>query len=162
MCICNRECWQTSASAQYYAAPSLLRDTGPDAARSPQTATGDRITRSEDGKTMGEKLAVGDLSQKELMDEIRKDPVGQRNPLLQRMVNCIRNEPTESKLAVLCTKPRREWLLIRMNGRGKPVTFIGEKFTDINDADWAVFRARMRRYFGIELPPARSAGKERQ
>jgi hypothetical protein len=38
-----------------------------------------------------------------------------------------------------------------MNGRGKPMTLRDEVFHDINDAEWAIFKLRMKRHFDVDL-----------
>ncbi|MEO9612857.1 MAG: ABC transporter permease [Nitratireductor sp.] len=86
-----------------------------------------------------------------LVAEFRAKPTGQHSPALQRIVNHIRSEPMTGKLALLCTKPHEEWRLVEMNGRGKPMTLRDEVFHDINDAEWAIFKLRMKRHFDIDL-----------
>ncbi|MCP4382229.1 MAG: ABC transporter permease [Hyphomicrobiales bacterium] len=105
--------------------------------------------------TLDIRYFIGDAKLDDLVDEFRRNPTGQHSASLQRLINRIRSEPMEGKLALLCTKPHEEWILIQMNGRKKPITVIGDKFNDINDAEWAVFRRRIKRHFGIDLPEPR-------
>ena len=38
-----------------------------------------------------------------------------------------------------------------MNGRTKAITDLGEVFDSVDDAEWAIFKRRIKRHFGIEL-----------
>lgn len=97
-----------------------------------------------------ERLIQGqDLSQ--LVAEFRAKPTGQHSPALQRLINHIRSEPMRGKLALLCTRPHEEWRLVQMNGRGKPMTLLDGVFHDIIDAEWTIFKLRMKRHFDIDL-----------
>lgn len=86
-----------------------------------------------------------------LVAEFRAKPTGQHSPALQRLINHVRSEPMAGKLALLCTRPHEEWRLVRMNGRGKPMTLLDGVFHDINEAEWAIFKMRMKRHFDIVL-----------
>lgn len=86
-----------------------------------------------------------------LVAEFRARPTGQHSPALQRLVNHIRSEPMTGKLALLCTRPHEEWRLVQMNGRGKPMTLLDGVFHDINAAEWAIFKMRMKRHFDVTL-----------
>jgi hypothetical protein len=87
----------------------------------------------------------------ELVAEFRAKTTGQHSPALQRLINHIRSEPMEGKLALLCTRPHEEWRLVQMNGRGKPMTLLDGIFQDLDEAEWAIFKLRMKRHFDIEL-----------
>ncbi|MBN9237825.1 ABC transporter permease [Mesorhizobium hungaricum] len=87
----------------------------------------------------------------ELVTEFRAKTTGQHSPALQRLINRIRSEPMTGKLALLCTRPHEEWRLVQMNGRGKPMTLLDGVFHDLNDAEWAIFKLRMKRHFDIDL-----------
>lgn len=76
---------------------------------------------------------------------------GQHSPALQRLVNWLRSEPMEGKLAVLCTVPHQQWVLVRMHGRGKPISVLGESFCDMDDAERAIFRHRVRARLGYVI-----------
>lgn len=86
-----------------------------------------------------------------LVAEFRAKPTGQHSSALQRLVNHIRSEPMAGKLALLCTRPHEEWRLVQMNGRGKPMTLLDGLFHDINEAEWAIFKLRMKRHFNIDV-----------
>lgn len=97
-----------------------------------------------------EKLIQGqDLAA--LVAEFRAKTTGQHSPALQRLINHIRSEPMDGKLGLLCTRPHEEWCLIQMNGRGKPITFLDSIFHSLDEAEWAIFKLRMKRHFDIDL-----------
>jgi hypothetical protein len=92
----------------------------------------------------------------ELFDEFSKSTTGQHSADLQRVVNWLRSEPMEGKLALLCTSPHREWELVKMNGRGKPMTHLGEVFNDIDDAERAIFKRRIKARIGYSIGEGQS------
>lgn len=83
-----------------------------------------------------------------LYQEFCAQTTGQHSAALQRLLNWLRSEPMEGKLAVLCTTPHRHWVLVRMQGRGRPLSVLGERFTDIDAAERAIFRHRVRERLG--------------
>lgn len=87
----------------------------------------------------------------QLAAEFRNKVTGQHSPALQRLLNHIRSEPMEGKLALLCTRPHEQWRLIQMNGRTRAITDLGEVYDNLDDAEWAIFKRRIKRHFGIEL-----------
>ena len=54
---------------------------------------------------------------------------------------------------LVCTKPFREWTLARHPGeRGRPIEFLREqRFTSLEEAEWAVFRPRWKAHTGEDL-----------
>ena len=86
-----------------------------------------------------------------LYREFRVKTTGQHSPALQRLINWLRSEPMEGKLAVLCIEPHKKWVLVRMNGRGLPISCLGETFSDIDDAERAIFRHRVRARLGYAI-----------
>ncbi len=87
------------------------------------------------------------------VDEFRQNPSGPHSPNLQRVLNVMRGSPTAGKYCLICTKPFAEWQLARMSGRrGTPPTPVDDTlFTDLAEAEWAVFRQRWRELTGEEL-----------
>jgi hypothetical protein len=86
-----------------------------------------------------------------LYEEFAAKTTGQHSQDLQLLVNWLRGEPMTGKLALLCTVPHREWTLIRMNGRGLPVTRLDEVYHDIDEAERAIFRLRIKMRVGYEI-----------
>ena len=87
------------------------------------------------------------------VDEFRQNPLGPHSPNLQRVLNLMRGAPTAGKYCLICTKPFSEWRLARMSGqRGVPAAPIDhDVFTDLAEAEWAVFRRRWRELTGEDL-----------
>ena len=87
------------------------------------------------------------------IDEFRQQPIGPHSPNLQRLLNAMRGGSNEGRYCLICTKPVQEWQLARMTGkRGKPpVPVEGEIFTDLREAEWAVFRRRWKEATGEDL-----------
>src|SRR6218665_2543100 len=83
---------------------------------------------------------------------------GQHSPALQRLINWLRSDPMQGKLALLCTVPHKEWQLVRMNGRGLPMSRLEETYHDIDDAERAIFRHRVRARLRYP-PPAAGPGR---
>ena len=77
-----------------------------------------------------------------------------QSPGLQRLLWRFRGAPLAGKYALICTKPDREWRLIRLSGvRGEPLTPVpGKVFRSLAEAERAVFRLRWREATGRELP----------
>ncbi len=88
---------------------------------------------------------------RKLIDEFRSNPNGQHSKDLQRLLNLFRGEDIEGKYIVLCTKPFKEWELGQTTGRAKPIKRLGLKFTNLDDAEWEVFKRRWKRYTGETL-----------
>src|SRR6218665_2543834 len=77
---------------------------------------------------------------------------GQHSPALQRLINWLRSDPMQGKLALLCTVPHKEWQLVRMNGRGLPMSRLEETYHDIDDALPAGWPARAAPAASRSLP----------
>jgi hypothetical protein len=86
-----------------------------------------------------------------LYKEFAAKTTGQHSLGLQRLINWLRSDAMEGKLALLCTVPHREWVLIQMNGRGHPITRLDEVFHDIDDAERAIFRRRVQMRLGYTI-----------
>ena len=88
------------------------------------------------------------------IDEFRAKPVGRHSPGLTRVLNAMRGVPQAGKLVLVCTKPHREWAVGRLTGtRGDAIEIIpGLTFTDLNDAELAIFRRRWKEHTGADLP----------
>lgn len=87
-----------------------------------------------------------------LVDEFRKTPIGKHSPDLQRVLNALRGLPHDRHVLV-CRKPYREWVLARLTGRrGElPEIFEDEVFTDLAEAEWALFKRRWKTHTGEDL-----------
>jgi hypothetical protein len=87
-------------------------------------------------------------------DEFQAKPVGKHSPALQRVLNAMRGVPQQGKFVLVCVKPHREWVVGRLTGvRGDSVKIIPDlRFTDLNEAELAIFRRRWKQHTGVDLP----------
>ena len=88
-----------------------------------------------------------------LAEEFLADPLGHHSPELQRVLWVMRGAPLKGKYALVCTKPYREWMLVRMSGeRGTPPRPLrSHVYASIADAERAVFRLRWKAFTGRAL-----------
>ena len=87
----------------------------------------------------------------ELYKEFAAKTTGQHSPPLQRLINWLRSDAMEGKLALLCTRPHEEWVMIQMNGRAKAFTPLHHVFTSIDEAEKAIFRRRVEMRLGYTI-----------
>ena len=85
--------------------------------------------------------------------EFRRDPLGIPSPGLQRVMNALRGGPRRGKYVLIVKEPFRRWGLGRLPAeRGQPVEVIdGIEFTDLAEAEWAVFKLRWKQSTGQDL-----------
>ncbi|MBL9034099.1 MAG: hypothetical protein JNN33_04995 [Rhodospirillaceae bacterium] len=89
---------------------------------------------------------------RQYVEEFRAQPVGPHSPGLQRILNAMRSAPQAGKYVLVATKPHREWTLGILSGkRGEPVQLTSHVFTDLNEAELYVFRARWKAMTGEEI-----------
>tara|TARA_B100000809_G_C14822563_1_gene417978 strand:+ start:77 stop:367 length:291 start_codon:yes stop_codon:yes gene_type:complete len=83
------------------------------------------------------------------IEEFRKTPIGHHSTDLQVILNELRALPMEDKHCLVCTKANREWQLAKTTGvRGKPIKMLSKKFTNLEDAEWYVFKQRWKQLRG--------------
>lgn len=85
--------------------------------------------------------------------EFRADPLGMPSPGLQRVLNLLRGGPKSGKYVLVVAEPFRRWILGRLPAeRGQPVELLdGTEFTDLAEAEWAVFKLRWKAHTGKDL-----------
>jgi len=84
--------------------------------------------------------------------EFMASPVGLHSPGLQRVLNAMRGEPLAGKYVLVEIVPHRQWQLARLTGeRGQPVPLLDTVFTDLLDAERAIFRLRWKEHVGEDL-----------
>ena len=85
--------------------------------------------------------------------EFKAHPVGFHSPGLQRVLNVLRGGPKEGKYVLVVREPFKTWVLGRLPpGRGEPIEILeGEEFTDLEEAEWAVFKRRWAAQTGRDL-----------
>ena len=89
----------------------------------------------------------------DLAREFMATPVGHHSPNLQRLLRTMRGGAVAGKYALLNTKPGHEWMLIQLSGeRGvAPKEFEQHVYSDLDEAERAVFRLRWKQQTGREL-----------
>lgn len=85
--------------------------------------------------------------------EFKAQPVGEHSPGLQRVLNVLRGGPKAGKYVLVVREPFKRWVLGRLPAeRGQPVEILeGQEFTDLDAAEWAVFKLRWEAHTGREL-----------
>jgi hypothetical protein len=85
--------------------------------------------------------------------EFKKQPLGYHSPGLQRVLNAMRGGPKAGKYVLVVREPFERWVLGRLPAaRGAPVEILkGQEFTDLEDAEWAVFKLRWKAHTGRDL-----------
>uniref|UniRef100_UPI0031D3D304 hypothetical protein n=1 Tax=Inquilinus sp. TaxID=1932117 RepID=UPI0031D3D304 len=96
-----------------------------------------------------------DPSRLDLAREFRSRPFGLHSPELQAVLIRMRSLPIEGKHCLIVLEPRARWLLARMEGQPlRPVPVPGIVFTDLAEAEWAVFKLRWHALTGHDLAAA--------
>ncbi|MCO5064246.1 MAG: ABC transporter permease [Rhizobiaceae bacterium] len=97
-----------------------------------------------------------DAQEQEALHEFEHDPAGRHSPALQKIVNRMRGGSVNNKLVLFCTKPHKEWILARLNGRAKPITFYWDrKFTNLDEAEVEIYRMRLAEMKGADTVEAK-------
>lgn len=87
------------------------------------------------------------------IDEFRRRPIGAHSPGLQRLLNIMRHDPSGRQVVLVCRKPFAEWVLGLMPpDRAEPIAVEDSAvFTNIEEAEWEVFRRRWRAITGEDI-----------
>lgn len=87
------------------------------------------------------------------IEEFRQKPIGAHSPGLQRLLNTMRHDPSGKQIVLVCKRPFEEWVLGLMPvDRREPIAIEdGPIFTDIEEAEWEVFRRRWRLLTGESI-----------
>jgi hypothetical protein len=94
-----------------------------------------------------------DPTRTELAREFKERPMGAHSAELEKVLLIMRWGSVRGKSLIMCTKPDREWRLVKMGPRrGTPMTEYGPTYTRFADAVWACFRARWLEVTGKECP----------
>jgi hypothetical protein len=89
---------------------------------------------------------------REVIEEFKRNPIGNHSPRLQRLMNLFRGAPMEGKYVLVCTTPYKEWALGQLTGkRGEPIRMTNQVFHSIEDAEWYVFKQRWKHHTGEDL-----------
>ncbi len=92
-------------------------------------------------------------SDRAVVDEFRRNPIGKHSPALQRVLNALRTGPLPGKYVLVVTRPHREWMLAQLpEGPGRPFRLHPDRvFHSIEEAEWAVFKLRWEQRTGERL-----------
>lgn len=84
--------------------------------------------------------------------EFMQTPVGIHSAGLQRILNVFRGEPLAGKYVLVEVHPHAKWQLARLTGqRGAPIPLLDQFFTDLAEAERAVFKLRWKEHTGRDL-----------
>jgi hypothetical protein len=85
--------------------------------------------------------------------EFKAQPIGYHSPGLQRVLNLLRGGPKVGKYVLVVREPFKRWVLGRLPAeRGMPVEILeDQEFTDLAEAEWAVFQLRWKAHGGPDL-----------
>ncbi|HEY4163567.1 MAG TPA: hypothetical protein VGM59_10935 [Dongiaceae bacterium] len=99
---------------------------------------------------------INPATDREYIEEFRKQPIGAHSPGLARLLTVMRQDPSGRQVILVCRKPFAEWVLGEMPAsRADPVAIEDTPvFTSREEAEWEVFRRRWRKLTGeaINLP----------
>jgi len=92
-------------------------------------------------------------SDRQFIEEFRRQPIGAHSPGLQRLLNLVRHDPSGWQVILVCRKPFAEWVLGLMPpDRAGPISIEDSPiFTSREAAEWEVFRRRWRLHTGEDL-----------
>lgn len=89
----------------------------------------------------------------QLAQEFRANPHGRHSAGLQRVLNCMRSEPFSNHYVLVQERKDQPYRLARLGSTpADPVSYTGDTFVTLEDAEWAVFKLRWRMLFGTDLP----------
>ena len=88
-----------------------------------------------------------------LAQEFRAQPRGRHSAELQRVLNRMRTEPFSGRYVLVQETKGLPYRLARLGATpSEPISYTGDTFATLEDAEWAVFKLRWRRLFGRDLP----------
>lgn len=84
--------------------------------------------------------------------EYKANPFGEHSPDLQYLLNLMRQPSGEPFYLLVVTEPYRRWTLaVKEPGTLAPPRLTNTVFTDLEAAEWAVFKLRWKALAGAEL-----------
>ena len=120
-----------------------------------RTASGRMRRLSRADRSGGPSMYDIDPSRLDLAREFRQRPFGLHGGELQAVLDRMRSMPIEGKHVLLVVKPNALWILARMQGEPlQPVPVPGVVFTDLEEAEWTVFKLRWQALTGHDLAAA--------
>jgi N,N-dimethylformamidase len=79
-------------------------------------------------------------------------PFGPHAPDVAALATALRMAPVAGKYVLIAAHDGGSWELAQLTGRRyEAPTLLGERFTDLAEAEWAVFRRRWQARTGVPL-----------
>ena len=93
-----------------------------------------------------------DSSRTDLAREYKAKPFGEHSPDLQYLLNLMRLPGEAEFYLLVATEANRRWTLaIKQPGTLQPPRLTNTVFTDLEAAEWAVFKLRWKALGGAEI-----------
>jgi hypothetical protein len=90
-----------------------------------------------------------------LAQEFRANPYGRHGADLQRILNRMRSAPFAGRHVLVQERKGMPYRLARLGPTpSDPLSYTGDTFVTLPEAEWAVFTLRWRELFGTDLPAA--------
>ena len=88
-----------------------------------------------------------------LAHEFRANPHGRHSAELQRVLNQMRSEPFDGHYVLVQEHKGMPYRLAQLGATpSDPISYTGDTFVTLAEAEWAVFKLRWRRHFGSDAP----------
>lgn len=88
-----------------------------------------------------------------LAREFRARPHGRHSAELQRVLNRMRSEPFAGRYVLVQEQKGLPYRLAQLGATpADPISYTGNTFVTLAEAEWAVFKLRWRRHFGSDAP----------
>lgn len=87
-----------------------------------------------------------------LAQEFRSQPHGRHSAELQRVLNRMRAEPFSGRYVLVQETKDLPYRLARLGpAPADPISYTGDTFASLEEAEWAVFKLRWHRLFGCDV-----------
>jgi hypothetical protein len=88
----------------------------------------------------------------QIAQEFRSRPHGRHSAELQRVLNRMRAEPFSGHYVLVQEARRLPYRLALLGPTpADPISYTGDTFATLEEAEWAVFKLRWRRLFGRDV-----------
>lgn len=88
----------------------------------------------------------------QLAQEFRARPHGRHSADLQRVLNRMRREPFAGRYILVQERKGQPYRLAQLGATpSDPISYTGDTFVTLAEAEWAVFKLRWRRLFDSDV-----------